>query len=173
MYLHNFSMTYADTVLTGRYSGAYAPTPKRSKGFVDLDAGIVDTADPTREADTKTESSDDGERSDPSEIDFADLMTTATAVPTDRNRAETRVSSTRELALADRLNDVGPAGDPGWTAALDTLRASGGENRGKWRRRAAIRSVAFEDTSRLGGNAVQLRLEHRVGACLAGSPRKT
>ena len=62
------------------------------------------------------------------------------------------------------------AGDPGWSAALDTLRArrKRGERLGEWRRRAAIRPVAFEDTGRLGDNAVQLHLEHRVARRLLG-----
>ncbi len=62
------------------------------------------------------------------------------------------------------------ASDSGWTAALDTLRArrQRGESLGEWRRRAAIRPVAFEDTGRLGENAVQLHLEHRVARRLLG-----
>ena len=62
------------------------------------------------------------------------------------------------------------AGDPGWTAALDSLRArrQRGESLGEWRRRAAIRPVAFEDTGRLGDNAVHLHLEHRVARRLLG-----
>ena len=62
------------------------------------------------------------------------------------------------------------ASDPGWTAALDTLRArrQRGESLGEWRRRAVIRPVAFEDTGRLGENAVQLHLEHRVARRLLG-----
>ena len=56
------------------------------------------------------------------------------------------------------------ASDSGWTAALDALRArrQRRESFGEWRRRAAIRPVTFEDTGRLGENAVQLHLEHRV-----------
>ncbi len=62
------------------------------------------------------------------------------------------------------------ASDPGWTAALDSLRArrQSGESLGAWRRRAAIRPVAFEDTGRLGENAVHLHLEHRVVRRLLG-----
>ena len=54
--------------------------------------------------------------------------------------------------------------DPGWTAALDTLRERRrrGESTGAWRRRAGVRPVAFEDTGRLGNKAVHLHLEHRV-----------
>ena len=82
--------------------------------------------------------------------------------------------------------------DPGWTAALDTLRERRrhGESAGAWRRRAGVRPVAFEDTGRLGDKAVHLHLEHRVAqrllsrftaqglihhdlskACLAATPR--
>ena len=62
------------------------------------------------------------------------------------------------------------ASDPGWTATLDTLRArrQRGESLGEWRRRADIRPIAFEDTGRLGENAVQLHLEHRVSRRLLG-----
>ena len=54
--------------------------------------------------------------------------------------------------------------DPGWTAALDTLRERRrrGESAGAWRRRAGVRPVSFEDTGRLGDKAVHLHLEHRV-----------
>ena len=67
-------------------------------------------------------------------------------------------------------DDRGLAGDPGWTAALDALRArrQRGESLAAWRRRAAIRPVAFEDTGRLGDNAVHLHLEHRVARRLLG-----
>jgi hypothetical protein len=60
--------------------------------------------------------------------------------------------------------DSALARDPGWTAALDTLRErkQHGETFGEWRRRAIVRPIAFEDTGRLGENAVQLHLEHRV-----------
>ena len=62
------------------------------------------------------------------------------------------------------------ASDSGWTAVLDALRARRlrGERFGEWRRRAAIRPVTFEDTGRLGENAVQLHLEHRVSRRLLG-----
>ena len=54
--------------------------------------------------------------------------------------------------------------DPGWTAALDTLRERRrrGESPEAWRRRTGVRPVAFEDTGRLGDKAVHLHLEHRV-----------
>ena len=62
------------------------------------------------------------------------------------------------------------ASDSGWTVALDALRArrQRGESFGEWRRRATIRPVTFEDTGRLGENAVQLHLEHRVARRLLG-----
>ena len=62
------------------------------------------------------------------------------------------------------------ARDAGWTAALDMLRErkQRSESLGEWRRRAALRPVAFEDTGRLGENAVQLHLEHRVARRLLG-----
>jgi len=54
--------------------------------------------------------------------------------------------------------------DAGWAPAIDTLRPK--RQRGKslsdWRRCADIRPVVFEDPGRLGENAVQLHLEHRV-----------
>ena len=60
--------------------------------------------------------------------------------------------------------DAALAQDSGWTHVLDTLRGrrQHGESLGKWRQRAPVRPVAFEDTGRLGDNAVQLHLEHRV-----------
>ncbi len=60
--------------------------------------------------------------------------------------------------------------DQGWTPTLDTLRSRRlrGESVAEWRRRAAIRPVAFEETGRLGDNAVQLHLEHRVVQRLLG-----
>ena len=60
--------------------------------------------------------------------------------------------------------DAALAQDSGWTHTLDTLRGrrEQGESLGKWRQRAPVRPVAFEDTGRLGDNAVQLHLEHRV-----------
>ena len=62
------------------------------------------------------------------------------------------------------------ARDSGWTTALDTLRAHRhrGETVGEWRRRAPARPVVFEDSGRLGENAVHLHLEHRVAQRLLG-----
>ena len=62
------------------------------------------------------------------------------------------------------------ASDPGWTAALDTLRErrERGEKLGDWRRRAPLRPVAFEDTGRLGDKVAHLHLEHRVARRLLG-----
>ena len=67
-------------------------------------------------------------------------------------------------------DDRALASDPGWTAALDTLRARRRrrESFAEWRRRADIRPVAFGDTGRLGENAVHLHLEHRVCRRLLG-----
>ena len=60
--------------------------------------------------------------------------------------------------------------DPGWTAALDTLRERRrrGESLGQWRKRASVKPVTFEDTGRLGDKAVHLHLEHRVARRLLG-----
>ena len=60
--------------------------------------------------------------------------------------------------------DAALAQDAGWTHALDTLRGrrQRGESLAKWRQRAPVRPVAFDDTGRLGDNAVQLHLEHRI-----------
>ena len=62
------------------------------------------------------------------------------------------------------------ARDSGWAAALDTLRERRrhGESIGEWRHRAHVRPITFEDTGRLGENAVQLHLEHRVARRLLG-----
>lgn len=60
--------------------------------------------------------------------------------------------------------------DSGWTAVLDSLRRrrQRGENIGEWRQRAPARPVVFEDSGRLGDNAVHLHLEHRVAQRLLG-----
>ena len=62
------------------------------------------------------------------------------------------------------------ASDPGWAPVLDSLRTRKhqGESHAEWRSRAEIRPVAFEDTGRLGENAVHLHLEHRVARRLLG-----
>ena len=62
------------------------------------------------------------------------------------------------------------ARDPRWGATIDTLRArrQSGEKFAEWRKHAPIRPVSFEDTGRLGENAVQLHLEHRVTQRLLG-----
>ena len=67
-------------------------------------------------------------------------------------------------------DDHALASDSGWTAVLDALRVrrQRGESFGEWRRRATIRPVTFEHTGRLGENAVQLHLEHRVARRLLG-----
>ena len=88
--------------------------------------------------------------------------------------AETEPTGERETDVPRRFvfpaADGALARDPGWTAALDTLRERRrrGESVGEWRRRAAIRPIAFEDTGRLGEKAVQLHLEHRVARRLLG-----
>lgn len=67
-------------------------------------------------------------------------------------------------------DDPALTNNPDWTATLDTLRErkQRGESFGEWRRRAHIREVTFEDTGKLGENAVQLHLEHRVVKRLLG-----
>ena len=67
-------------------------------------------------------------------------------------------------------DDTMLANDAGWTAALDSLRERRPRNEqlGERRQRAAVRPVAFEDTGRLGENAVHLHLEHRVARRLLG-----
>ena len=74
---------------------------------------------------------------------------------------------TRYVFPADKLAH---ANDTGWTNALDTLRGRRlrGEPIAEWRRRASFRPVTFEETGRLGDNAVQLHLEHRVARRLLG-----
>ncbi len=67
-------------------------------------------------------------------------------------------------------DDPALANNPDWTATLDTLRErkQRKEKFGEWRRRAPIRDVTFEDTGKLGDNAVHLHLEHRVVKRLLG-----
>ena len=61
-------------------------------------------------------------------------------------------------------DDESLARDAGWSHALDTLRErkQRGETLGRWRQRAPVRPVVFEDSGPLGDKAVQLHLEHRV-----------
>ena len=66
-----------------------------SVGIADLDGSIG----------AETDMPDDPERSDPSELDFAELMTAATAASTDSRRAETRTALMRELALVDEMRE--------------------------------------------------------------------
>lgn len=75
----------------------------------ELDTGIADTADHDRAIDGMTGEPDDAEGSDPSEIDFADLMTQATAATSDSSGAQTRAALMRELALVDSMRDVAEA----------------------------------------------------------------
>ena len=85
----------------------------------------------------------------------------------DQNRRQRSDAPQRFVFPGD---DRSLASDSGWIAALDALRArrKRGESFGEWRRRAEIRPVTFEDTGRLGENAVQLHLEHRVARRLLG-----
>ena len=82
-----------------------------------------------------------------------------------RDRDQDTPSTYKFPAASDSL-----ARDSGWTAALDTLRKrkQHGETFGEWRRRASFRPVVFDDPGRLGENAVQLHLEHRVAQRLLG-----
>ena len=70
-----------------------------SVGTIDHDGGIDSDADVP----------DDPEQSDPSELDFAELMTAATAASTDSRRAETRTALVRELALVDEMREIAEA----------------------------------------------------------------
>ena len=81
---------------------------------------------------------------------------------------EREQDTTRTFAFP--VTDDALARDSGWVAALDTLRERRrrGESIGEWRRRALVRPITFEDTGRLGDNAVQLHLEHRVARRLLG-----
>ena len=62
------------------------------------------------------------------------------------------------------------ARDFGWATALDTLRdrRQRGESLSQWRERAEVRPIVFEDSGRLGENAVHMHLEHRVAQRLLG-----
>ena len=82
-----------------------------------------------------------------------------------RDRDQDTPSTYKFPAASDSL-----ARDSGWTAALDTLRKrkQHGETFGEWRRRASFRPVVFDHPGRLGENAVQLHLEHRVAQRLLG-----
>ena len=62
------------------------------------------------------------------------------------------------------------ARDSGWAPALDTLRdrRKRGESLSEWRRRSQVRPLVFEDSGKLGENAVHMHLEHRVAQRLLG-----
>ena len=62
------------------------------------------------------------------------------------------------------------ARDSGWVPALDTLRdrRKRGESLNEWRRRSKVRPLVFEDSGKLGENAVHMHLEHRVAQRLLG-----
>ena len=62
------------------------------------------------------------------------------------------------------------ARDSGWAPALDTLRdrRKRGESLNEWRRRSKVRPLVFEDSGKLGENAVHMHLEHRVAQRLLG-----
>ena len=62
------------------------------------------------------------------------------------------------------------ARDSGWAVALDTLRdrRKRGESLNEWRRRSQVRPLVFEDSGKLGQNAVHMHLEHRVAQRLLG-----
>ena len=82
---------------------------ERLTGGAELDAEHAGTSDHDRENDTEDDAPDDVERTDPWELDYADLMATATAASSDSSRTETRAALVRELALVDSMRDLAEA----------------------------------------------------------------
>ena len=132
---------------------------ERLTAGADPDAGIAAMADFDSEIDAETDSPDDAERSDPSELDFADLMTTATAASADSSRTETRAALMRELAFVDEMRDVAEASrydaDPRVRKIIEWIEANmcpglsaPGATLPQWNNRRLLIFTEYEDTRR-------------------------
>ena len=108
-------------------SAALQADLERLTGGGELDTEVAGTAD-DREIGGEIAAPDDDERSDPSELEFDDLMTTATAASTDSSRAEARTALMSELALVDEMLDVAEASrydaDPRVRKIIDWIEAN-------------------------------------------------
>ena len=113
----------------------------------------------TREVGGEIDEPDDAEQSDPSELEFDDLMTTATAASTDSSRAETRTVLMSELALVDEMLDVAEASrydaDPRVRKIIDWIEANmcrglsaPGATPPQWNDRRLLIFTEYEDTRR-------------------------
>ena len=140
-------------------SAALQADLERLTAGADPDAGIAAMADLDSEIDAETDSPDDAERSDPSELDFADLMTTATAASADSSRTETRAALMRELALVDEMRDVAEASrydaDPRVRKIIEWIEANmcpglsaPGATLPQWNNRRLLIFTEYEDTRR-------------------------
>ena len=123
------------------------------------DAEVAGTADHDHEVGDEIDESDDAERFDPSEPDFDDLMTTATAASTDSSRAATRTALMHELALVDEMLDVAEASrydaDPRVRRIVEWIEANmcrglsaPGATPPQWNDRRLLIFTEYEDTRR-------------------------
>ena len=140
-------------------SAALRADLERLTAGAELDTELVGTADHDREAGGEMDGSDDAERSDPSELEFDDLMMTATAASTDGSRAETRTALMSELALVDEMLDGAEASrydaDPRVRRIIDWIEANmcrglsaPGATPPQWNNRRLLIFTEYEDTRR-------------------------
>ena len=131
---------------------------ERLTGGGELDIEAAGTAD-DREVGGEIDEPDDAEQSEPSELEFDDLMTTATAASTDSSRAETRTALLSELALVDEMLDVAEASrydaDPRVRKIIDWIEANmcrglsaPGATPPQWSDRRLLIFTEYEDTRR-------------------------
>ena len=180
-------------VLEGRMAGSIGKEGLRRDRLDELSASIESLSADARQEIVNDELEDARFRQDELQDELDGLRTrlerSRRRIGIDPQQFRRTLSMSLRLAGAPAVTEIEPAReretdiprsfafpadalarDPGWTAALDALRERRrrGENVGEWRRRAAVRPVAFEDTGRLGEKAVHLHLEHRVARRLLG-----
>ena len=121
--------------------------------------GSVDATDHNGGIGAESDVSDDPERSDPSELDLAELMTAATAASSDSRRAETRSALVRELALVDKMREFAEANRHGadprvhriveWIDAnMCPVHSTSGAVPQQWNDRRLLIFTEYEDTRR-------------------------
>ena len=140
-------------------SAALRADLERLTAGADPDTEMTGTADHDHEAGGEIGEPDDAERSDPSELGFDDLMTTATAASTDSSRAEARTALMSELALVDEMLDVAEASrydaDPRVRKIIDWTEANmcwglsaPGATPPRWNDHRLLIFTEYEDTRR-------------------------
>ena len=180
-------------VLEGRVAGSIGKEGLRRDRLDELSASIENLSADVRQETVNDELEDARLRQDELQDELDGLRTrlerSRRRIGIDPRQFRRTLSMSLRLAGAPAVTEIEPdreletdiprsfafpadalARDPGWTAALDVLRERRrrGESVGEWRRRAAVRPVAFEDTGLLGEKAVHLHLEHRVARRLLG-----